>query len=140
MLPSTHLLISIILSIVFFPVFSGFSFLILIGGVLIDIDHYLLYILNKKDLNLKRAYLFFRKKQRKKFKNEIYVFHTIEFITLMLIVSKYSINILLITIGLISHLILDWINEIKQQKRKRLFLLDYRKIFKNIQLLKTMRK
>ncbi|MBU2633662.1 MAG: hypothetical protein KJ674_00295 [Nanoarchaeota archaeon] len=113
--PSKHLIASIPLIIIFFPIYKYFTLLILISSYLIDFDHYLWYILKFKDLNLKRA-IKTCVKQIGKNNNNIHIFHTMEFAliiaTTSLIFYPYSFPLL---IGFTIHLLLDFIHLFKKK-------------------------
>ena len=113
-----HFILTLILCIPLYFLFQEKVIIIFLTGFLIDIDHYLEYIISHKNFSLKKAYKFYIKKgeiilkQAKKgiphrFKPYIHIFHTIEFLILIIILSFYSIYAKLILIGLIFHQILD---------------------------------
>jgi len=108
-----HSIFSLILAIIFYPEFGWETLSILIGGVLIDVDHYLWYIFKFKNFDLFRCYTYFifdiRKMHWKDILGSILIFHTIEFLALSVFLSFYSDFALLFTIGLIGHYILDMI-------------------------------
>lgn len=106
---SVHLMVSLAISLILFPIFYWYSFLILVGGFLIDFDHYIDYVISKKDWNLKRAYFFF-KKGRDIIHIRLHIFHTMEFWILLLIASFYSEIIFIIFIGAFIHMIMDLSN------------------------------
>lgn len=128
MLPKTHTILGFVVSLVLFIIFpitwwqAGIIFL---SSVLIDIDHYLLYVKKNKDWSLKRAYIFFIKKsnkwkklsklQKEKYKHEIIFFHGIEFIIILVLLIFLSNLFLFILIGILIHLALDFIDLIKKE-------------------------
>jgi len=90
---------------------------------LIDFDHYLWYVVKKKDFSLTRAYNHFiesrdlwlrlSKKQKETFESGIIIFHGIEcwiLLVLLIMVSKLFIFVL---IGVAIHMILDFIEMYK---------------------------
>jgi hypothetical protein len=100
-----HFIVSFILSIVLYP-FFGFNVLyIFVGGFLIDIDHYLLYIFKFKDFSIKKTFEY-----SKNFSAlyKFHIFHLFEVLVVCVILSFYSKTFLLISIGLIFHQILDF--------------------------------
>jgi len=115
MLPSTHLIVSLILAIILFPFFGLYSFVALIGGFLIDVDHIILYWIRFKNLNLTKTYKYFREiginKDLEEYKKTIRIFHSIEFIILIIIASFYHKFFLILLISLIIHMIMDLIHE-----------------------------
>lgn len=106
-----HFIVSVILGILLFPIFKWNVLLILVGGVLIDIDHYLLYYMKFKKFDLIRGYKYFKKDCWKELINSLSIFHTVEVLILMIILSLYYRIIILILIGMVSHLIMDAIYE-----------------------------
>ena len=107
-----HFLFSSIVAIIFYPLFKWKILLILAGGVLIDIDHYFWYILKYKDFNIINSYKFYIKNiETNNYKNVIgilLIFHTIEFLLVMIILSYYFEFAFIFTIGLLSHYLLDY--------------------------------
>ncbi len=87
--------------------------IIFFSTFLFDVDHYLAYIIRKKDFSFKKSYRFFvesRYKAIEKPKKRPFLFisHTIEFLILMIILSFFNKTILYMTIGLLFHSILDF--------------------------------
>jgi len=124
MLPSKHIIIGFLASLAIFLIFPQVGWLgltiILLSSVLIDFDHYLCYVLKKKDLSLTRAYNHFiesrdiwlklSKKQKETFESGIIIFHGIEcwiLLVLLIFVSKLFIFVL---IGVAIHMVLDFID------------------------------
>ena len=106
-----HLVVSAILAAALYPVSQWKVLLIFAGGVLIDIDHYLWYICKYKKFNLIDSYKFYLKNMEIKDFTNVYgillVFHTIEFLFIMVFLSFYNEFALLFTLGLLAHYILD---------------------------------
>lgn len=124
MLPSSHAFlgaISSFLIILFFPQIGWTGFLIIfLSSVLIDFDHYLYYIIKKKDFSLRNAYRWFiqnreiwlalSRKEKENMKHGIIIFHGIEcWILLALLVFVHKI-FLFVLIGVLIHMILDFID------------------------------
>ena len=117
MLPKYHFLaglaVFIFLIIVGVPFFNATLFLL--SSVLIDIDHYFYYVWKKKDPNLFKAYKWHIKvsrelkgmRKRKKYKRTVLVFHGIEFLLFLLILSVFFPTFIWIFFGSIFHLLLD---------------------------------
>jgi len=122
MLPKHHLLIGIIFSLVIYIIFPNIGIvpimLIFLSSVLIDTDHYLYYIAKKRDFSLINAYNWFYEKRKRfvsmdpstrlKFKAPILIFHGIEFVLLLSILSFFNKLIFWILIGTIIHLTADY--------------------------------
>jgi hypothetical protein len=124
MLPSKHIIIGFLASLVIiliFPQIGWLGFIIIfLSSVLIDFDHYLWYVVKKKDFSLKRAYGWFiesrkiwlalSKKQKETFESGIIIFHGIEcwiLLVLLIMISKLFIFVL---IGVGIHMVLDFID------------------------------
>lgn len=113
-----HFIVSIILSILLFSIFKWNVLLILVGGVLIDVDHYLLYYMKFKKFDLVKGYKYFSEKDCwKELINSLSIFHTVEFLILMIVLSFYYKLFILMVIGMVPHLIMDFIYESKATGR-----------------------
>ena len=114
MKPLIHLLVSSILAILFYPIFNWGVLFILVGGVLIDIDHYFWCIFKQKNLNFLVCYKFHsvenKKNNYKEITGDTLIFHTIEFLIASIILSFYFKFMLIFTIGILSHYFLDILN------------------------------
>lgn len=108
---STHLIASIALAALLYPVFGTSSLFALIGGIFADTDHYLHFVFIKKKFNPFECNRYYAEEHKstnyKEFDGILMVFHTIEFLVLMLVLSFYSKFALAFTIGLASHYIID---------------------------------
>ncbi len=122
MLPKTHAILGIILSILIYIIFKITyieAFLIFFASVFIDFDHYLWFILKKKDFSLKNAYNMHKmgyqqlKKDRSGYdKNPLkvlHIFHTVEFLIIVLILSYFWNGFLFLLIGMVFHILLDMV-------------------------------
>jgi len=110
MLPKIHAILGAVFSILIYFIFhiSLFNaFLILFASIFIDFDHYVLYVEKKNDFSLKNAYNFLKKESSKKHKPMLHIFHTIEFMILILVLSFFWQGFLFIFIGMIFHSALD---------------------------------
>ncbi len=110
---STHFLFSLSLAAALYPFFGWKTFMILIGGVLIDIDHYFWYVFKHKKLNLFSCYKYYLERMDKEKLLEnvgvLLIFHTIEFLLVMTVLSFYSELAIMLTLGLLLHYALDLI-------------------------------
>mgnify|MGYP001603476788 CR=1 FL=1 len=108
-----HLVVSLILSALLYPLFGWKALLILISGVTIDIDHYFWYISKFKEFNLFRCYecltVEAEKNNWKDVIGSLFIFHTIEFLLIIVVASFYSEYALIFLIGLSVHYLLDFI-------------------------------
>jgi len=120
MLPLIHIFLSIILSLILFLLNMPFWQILVIffSSILIDIDHYFLYISLRKDINLKNAILFYINEGKKYENNKKYqfaflqVFHTIEFFLFLLIFSFFNRIALLIFMGCMFHMCTDLVEHV----------------------------
>ena len=110
---STHLVFSLMLSIALFPAFGFFSLLALAGGIFADADHYLYYAYKFRKFNPFECNRFFtedgKKQNYRQFEGILLVFHTLEFLLVMAILSFYNKLVLIFTMGLFGHYVLDFI-------------------------------
>ncbi|MFO7872493.1 MAG: hypothetical protein R6U26_02500 [Candidatus Undinarchaeales archaeon] len=119
MLPKYHILVSILVSAVFYPFFGWHVWLIFAAGVLADSDHVLIHLNENKNLNIKEAYTFF--KQLKDGSKFYPIFHMIELPIILFAVGLFYQPFLLISIGLLSHIFLDFLEEEYLDKTDRHF-------------------
>jgi len=132
MLPKYHLFLGFIFSLTLFLTFPNINLIgagiIFFSSFLIDVDHYIYYILKKKSLNLRKAVNYFLEKRkklrimnvekRKGFYSGFCFLHGIEILMVLFIagifISKYF---LLVFIGFTFHLFLDILEEIHNNLR-----------------------
>lgn len=122
MFPKWHALYSFVFSIMLIHFFD-FSLLsvsiIFLSSIFIDLDHALLYVLENKDLSPFRFWKYsVRKKsawsniknlEKNNYKKPHFIFHGIEFILLLVILSFFHKFFSWILIGVLFHLSLDFI-------------------------------
>ena len=133
MYPQTHFafgLLFIILLGIFTPLSPLALFLILASSILIDVDHWMVYVKEKKDFSIRRAYRWIidnAEKHKKQGKTFLCIFHTIEFFIIMFILSFYSDIIFYITVGCSFHFLLDLIYSYlyKGESRKPLSIIAH---------------
>ncbi len=116
-----HFFTSLLLSILLFPFFKFNVVYIMVGGFLIDIDHYLNYILKFKSFSIKKAYNYGKNLT---ILYRFHIFHLIEILIICIILSFYSEIFLLVSIGLISHQLLDYYQMMFIHKNMRLRVLS----------------
>ncbi len=125
MRPFFHIIYGTIFSgilLLFFHLTFLTFLIVLFSTVLIDFDHYLFYVYKKKNLNLRKAYKWYLRKgeklsnlsegQRKKFYTSIYLFHNVEGIIFLLVLSQISKYFYYVLIGVLFHLVLDLISDL----------------------------
>src|SRR3989344_7674612 len=121
---SIHLATSLALAAALYPFFGWVSLLVVVGGFLIDIDHYFWYACKVKKFSIKGCYDFYMlpPKNGNFFNNKdsLLVFHTIELIILIIVLALFNIYIRIVLFGLLLHLSLDVYYRIT--KAKYLFL------------------
>jgi hypothetical protein len=125
--PKSHFIIGLIFIIFLHFIFPQITFLnlliILFSSVLIDGDHYIYYIIKKRDFNLFKCYNWYKKEtdktshlpmsERKKRYTGFYIFHGVEILIILFLLSNYvSQFFFFIFIGFSLHLFFDVISEI----------------------------
>lgn len=114
MVPSVHLIVSIILAIILFPSYGFKAILVFITSFLIDIDHLFYYYSKFKRFSLIETYNYCSDNNYKKHIGALFLFHSIELLVLLIILSFYSEIALILAIGLISHYVLDFIDDVRR--------------------------
>ena len=116
-----HAVVSAILAVILYPIYGANALFIFVGGVLIDVDHYLWYITKFKRYGLRDCYSYCAtgtiKDNWKYVTGCLFIFHNAEFLMLSIVLSFYSLWAFMFTIGLISHYALDLIWHIKGIKK-----------------------
>jgi len=124
MYPKDHFIIGILFCVILFFIIPQISFLglilIFLSSILIDFDHYIWFIFNFKNFNLKKAYLYAKNNKSKKNRKKLMIFHTIEFLILILILSYFFKFLIYVFIGLAFHILIDTIDLVfKIRKNKK---------------------
>ena len=112
-----HVIFSGLLTLALYPFFGIASLLVFVGGVLIDVDHYLEYAFRTKNISPFKAYRDYMKMNKEYFddlKNDriptrsyhLHIFHTIELWIIMILISLFSRQYLILY-GLILHMSMD---------------------------------
>jgi len=122
MLPKYHILFGVLFTLSIYAIFPQTSLLylaiIFLSSVLIDGDHYLYYIFEKKDFNLLKALKWYREKsksfcslsknERKKVYSGLYLFHGIEWIIILAILGKFFFpHLTYVSLGFLVHFAVD---------------------------------
>lgn len=107
-----HIILATIASLVLAPFIKWFSVIVFLSAILIDFDHYLFYLYTKKDFSLKNAYKSYIGKKELK----LFIFHTIEFWTLLFLLSFITEFFLAILIGIFLHITQDLTEHIYNPK------------------------
>ena len=109
MLPKTHIILGAIFSAIILLIFQITiieSILIFLASFLIDVDHYLFYVFREKNYSLKKAYTW-HGAMEKNHRPIMHIFHSIEFLILLGILSFFWKDFLFILIGILFHSALD---------------------------------
>lgn len=136
MLPKHHIIINLIIALILlFFINPLYVLIIFLSSVLIDVDHYLYYIFEKKRFSLKSAYNWYlierqkfhdlSLKERKKHRYFIFIFHGLESLIILFLLSLYVPIFFFIFIGFSIHLIEDSIIAAKFKFLKRKLFLSY---------------
>ncbi len=105
MLPKYHLLYGMLFSLVLYFLFNvSFtnSLIFFAASVLIDADHYLFYFFTYRDFSMKNAYLW-HKNLPNNHKPIMHIFHSIEFIALVFLISIIFPFFVFILAGMLFH-------------------------------------
>ena len=111
MLPKTHFIWSVALAIIlgvlgFLDLFQALAFVF--GGVLIDTDHWLWFVFNKKSFSLKKAYKWHYKLYINRVRgNMLQIFHTIESFAVIVLLTFVHPIFFYVFLGMAFHLLLD---------------------------------
>ena len=108
MLIKYHFLFGLIVSLLLYPVYGINVLIIFFTNLLLDVDHYILYIFKFKSFNIINAHDYFFNEE----KPFLLFFHTVEFLLVLLLLSFYFRLAFFILIGLVIHLLLDIYEEI----------------------------
>ncbi len=126
MLPKTHIIFGALFSALLYLSKINTNILFLLGiflsSFLIDFDHYLYYVVKTKDFSVFRAIKKMRKISKnisktkkdnsKKYSYGVYIFHGIEALLAVFIISKFYPLFFSVLIGMSFHLLLDYIEKL----------------------------
>ena len=123
MFPKTHIIVNFFISLpLLFVINPVFVLIFFLSSFLIDVDHYLYYIVQENSFSLKKAYNWFvmrdskwRKlstKERRKYAYSLLIFHGLEIILLLSLLTTIYYPFLFIALGLFVHLAEDAIEEV----------------------------
>ncbi len=142
MLPKTHIILGALFTVVLYLIFPLIPLygllLVFLSSFLIDFDHYLSAVKETHSLSLRKAFSYHTnqgriasidKKRGIRKKGDFHIFHTLEFILLVLILSFIWNPFIYIFTGMIFHSILDIIYLINNDLiyRREFFLSSYLK-------------
>lgn len=114
MLPKYHIMYGSIFGIVLVPFIGLFNAtIVFLASFLIDADHYFRYVYVEKDISVMNSIRYFYDKSKKRF-HELYIFHTVEFWLLLLLLGFYSPVFIYILLGMLYHMVFDFIDMFKK--------------------------
>jgi hypothetical protein len=132
MLPYLHVIISLIASLILYALKINPLFILLffLASILIDFDHYLLYVFRKKRFNPFKAYNYCRNDSEKEFLKEgknriLFAFHNLEVFLILLILSFFISFFIPIILGYSFHSIIDIISEMPEKVKKDWSIIHY---------------
>lgn len=109
MLPREHAILGIIVAALLHPIFGTNVWMIAAAAVLIDIDHYFIYIYRFRSFDLKKAYWYFR---GVKDGSGFYpLFHMIELVAAEAVFVYFYPMFLPLLIGQVLHIAQDWFED-----------------------------
>lgn len=103
-----HVVTSLVLSTLLFPFFGWVSLLAVVGGVLVDFDHYLLYIIRTGDFSLKRGREYYTTRVFKREFPVLHVFHTVECFAVLVMLSFVHPAFAAALAGYALHMVIDF--------------------------------
>ncbi len=145
MLPRWHIILGAIFTLIIWVFAPETKFiylsLVFLSSFLIDFDHYLVALKNTKKISLRKSFYYFKilgkketkeRKQKIKRKGPLYLFHTLEFHILILILSLFRREFFYIFLGMIFHSLLDVVWMIKRDRiyRREYFFINW--LIKNL--------
>lgn len=111
MLIQYHFLFGLITSLLLYPVYGLNVLIIFFVNLLLDVDHYILYIFKFKSFDMIKAHDYFFNEE----KPFLLFFHTIEFLLVLLFFSFYFRLAFFVLIGVVIHLLLDIYEEMREK-------------------------
>jgi hypothetical protein len=126
MWPKTHIIYGFIFTFLLYIIFPQIGLfeagLIFLSTVLIDVDHYFYYVFRNKNISLRKAINWFSERKRRwhkltssqiqqyqnKYKHNVLIFHGLEFVFLIAILTLYYPIFFWILIGISIHLLIDY--------------------------------
>ena len=122
MLILTHFLISLILALGLFPIYKWYVLIIPIVGTAMDLDHFPAYFIKFKNLNLIKAYNYFKGETKCK---DLAVLHTVELLIILFIFSFYNRIILIVFLTMLLHMVLDLIDAVINKKKRPFSIIQW---------------
>ena len=82
------------------------TLIVAFAGILIDLDHILYQVIVKKHKSIKQMWDW-HKKENSVHRAHLYIFHTVEFVAVLILISQISFLVFLITLGFVLHILVD---------------------------------
>lgn len=111
MLIKYHFLFGFIVSLLLYPIYGINVLIIFFTNILLDVDHYILYIFKFKSFDIVKAHNYFFNEE----KPFLLFFHTVEFLLVLLLLSFYFRLAFFALIGVAIHLLLDIYEEMREK-------------------------
>ena len=139
MYPQTHIIFGLLFAVLL-ALTGNYSplapFIIFASSVLIDVDHWFIYVKRTGKLGIKPSYDWFiarrndllkQKKRNPKFvvPKVLCIFHTIEFYLILSILAFYSQIFYWILIGISFHYLLDFISDVREKDHGKALSMIY---------------
>ena len=113
MYPKTHIILGVIFVVILYFLFPSINmlnlFIIFLSSVLIDVDHYIVYVKRKRKFGLMSAFLWYDKRIKEKKECGFHFLHTLEIHIFVLILAFFWHILFFVFIGITFHSITDFI-------------------------------
>jgi hypothetical protein len=129
MLPKYHIFFSLIFSVLIAFLFNLTFFqisLVFLSSIFLDLDHYFRYVFLtkricpigfwKESMERMRKWKKISQKEKNRIKKPIFIFHGIEFLILLIILSLFYEIFLFVVLGMLFHLLLDYVDLLKRKE------------------------
>lgn len=110
MLLQYHFFVGLIVSLALYPLYGLNVLVIFFVNLLLDFDHYVVYIFKFKSFDMIKAHNYFFNEE----KPFLLFFHTVEFLLVLLLLSFYFKLAFFVLIGALAHLLLDSYEELRE--------------------------
>lgn len=113
MFPIVHFVFTIVPSILVIMTYGWIGIFFWIGSFFVDFDHYIWYVIRKRDFSLKNAYTYGKIITEEE--SYLHIFHIVEFLILISIWALYSKLIFMVVLGLAFHMVIDFVDMINKK-------------------------
>ncbi|GEM_PF-3401594 len=110
MLLQYHFFVGLIVSLALYPLYGLNVLVIFFVNLLLDFDHYVVYIFKFKSFDMIKAHNYFFNEE----KPFLLFFHTVEFLLVLLLLSFYFKLAFFVLMGALAHLLLDSYEELRE--------------------------